>query len=306
MMDLEILIKIFISLTKISIIFIIIYKIILFNTDKDKLLLGSKVNKNIFRFKYITDLNNLIIKLSENKNNTNILFKFLNPLLIIIFSIIFSILIYFISNQIFKIKSTAFIISVFCFFLPYFLFKMLVHKKKHKILKIFPGYILDLKKYVKTDNNIVLAFKYTKVVSPLTEYIEKFNISIDRGLNIYDAFENLKVDINIKKISEIITIIQKCYLYGGDFEKLLDRYSKILMNKNIQKEKEKQNTYTSKLILTILVNINIYMLYSFIYKNEKYLKIMTTTIPGIIIININILSYILIIFLIFKINKMED
>ncbi|MNJ04009.1 hypothetical protein D3C73_1645790 [compost metagenome] len=58
--------------------------------------------------------------------------------------------------------------------------------------------------------------------------------------------------------------------------------------------------------MIILIIINIYLVVYFVILNEQYYNIMTKTLPGIIIMNINILSHIGILGFIFKLNKMEE
>jgi Flp pilus assembly protein TadB len=64
---------------------------------------------------------------------------------------------------------------------------------------------------------------------------EKFNYKIQRGVNVYEAFESLKKDINIKKIDGFITACQICYKNGGNFENILIQFSSTITKENIQK-----------------------------------------------------------------------
>lgn len=297
-------IYIFLEILKLGIIFLFVYSIYMFK-DKGYKIIKNKKMSYLDRLKYIKKLNIAIYDF-KNLNAKSSKYVFLNNLTILIFSTAFSIVSYVIFYKILKIKSSALIIAILNFFLPYYILRLVIYFARQKILKQFPEYILNLKKYVGVSNNILLAFKNAKATFPLSVYIERFNISIEKGINVYDAFERLKTDINIEKITKFITIIENCYLNGGNFEKLLDRYAKFLINRNIQKEKQKQNSYSAKLVICILILINIYIIYSFIYKNKEYFNIMTQTIPGIVIVNFNILSYIFMIYMIFKINNEEE
>jgi hypothetical protein len=95
-------------------------------------------------------------------------------------------------------------------------------------------------------------------------------------------------------------------LIGGNFSNLLDKYLYILINTKTQKEKQKEESLSSKIVLGVLIVINMYMLYSYIYQNNKNLEVMLNTLPGKLIININVVSYILIFYILLKINKMEE
>lgn len=247
--------------------------------------------KNIF-----INLNNYFTSLRVNNIKRSSYFT-------IIFSFIFSIIIYFISYKIFSIYSTSILISVFCFFIPYNFVKRLYYNKKGKILNMFPTYIITLKTYTQVTNDIIIAFKNAKVVEPLKTYIDRFNMYVEKGINVIEAFEILKKDIDISKISDFISSLQICYINGGDFSILLQRYANLLSKINLQREKEEQENFSSILVLSILVIINLILLFSFVFANYEYKVIITQTFVGKIILNINIVSYVFIYFMIKKISR---
>jgi len=195
------------------------------------------------------------------------------------------------------------LISIISFFIPYFLIEKLYKLQKEKIINNFPLYILTLKNYIYSTNNILIAFKKAVIPDYLFVYINKFNISIQKGISVVQAFENLKKDINIDIINDFLTVLLNCHINGGNVTNLLNKYSEQLTKINIRKEKEKQQNLTNIMILGILVIINIFLLLNFIYTNEKYKEIMTTTIIGKSIINFNVLSYLIIFLLHRNINK---
>ena len=297
-------IEIIVVVLKIIIIYIVIRS--LFKIQKQYVLnnkinrdfLEIKINKNNF-FKNIK-INILQLK-SVNKN-----IKFISPLFVIILSFLSSIIMFFLSYKIFNITSSAFIISVFSFFIPCLILRYFLNKQREKIIREFPTYAITLKNYTKVTNDILIAFKRAKVQGPIDIYVKKFNISIEKGMNIYECFERLKEDINIKKINEFLTASQNCYINGGDFNKLLEKYSNIVTKTNIQKEKEKEESFSSKLVLYILIFINIYLLFCFGFGNSEYKELLTNTFFGKVLINVNIISYILIYIFIIKLNKMEE
>ncbi|MEG1142052.1 MAG: hypothetical protein RSE41_06365 [Clostridia bacterium] len=181
----------------------------------------------------------------------------------------------------------------------------MIYSKKKLLLKIFPNYVISLKNYTETTNNILIAFKNARCEYPLDIYINKFNVSVDKGINIYDSFEELKNNINIKEISEFLTSIQFCYINGGNFTELLDEFSNIQMKVNLQKEKESENIFSSKVVLILLIVINVYILFGFIMSTEEYYSILTKTFIGEMILNVNVLSYIIIFYFYLKLNKLE-
>ncbi|MCX8075153.1 MAG: hypothetical protein N2749_06165 [Clostridia bacterium] len=235
------------------------------------------------------------------KDNKNI-----KLILILIVSIILSITVFSISYYILKIKSTSVILSIFFSIIPYLLTKYLIYLKRNNILRKFPIYIINLKNFTEVNNNIVTAIKNVDADESFKLYIDIFNISVEKGISVYDSFERLKNNINIKKIGEFISVLQFCYIYGGDYNRVLDKYSKILIHTINHKETERQQIFSSKAAILLLTAINIYIFYIFIFNNIDYYNIFTKTSVGVILLNINLISYILIFFILIKINKMEE
>ncbi|MEG0872543.1 MAG: hypothetical protein RSE00_01585 [Clostridia bacterium] len=240
----------------------------------------------------------------ENMNNKSN--KILTPFFIILLSFAFFVIAYVVSYKLFKLVSTSCIIAAFSFFLPHIILKSFVSFQKQKIIEIFPTYAIALKNYTKVSNDIIIAFKKVQTQKPLAIYIDRFNLSIEKGIKIYDCFERLKQDINIKKINEFIGAAQMCYINGGDFSKLLEKYAKILTKTNMQKAKEKEESFGSKLVLYILIGINIYLLFAFVLANFEYKQILMGSFLGKTILNINILSYMVIFIFIKKLSKMDE
>ena len=251
--------------------------------------------KKVTRIIEETDLNFKI----KNKN-------IISALTLFLISILFFLITFVITYKFLNLFISSIILSLFAFFLPYYIIKYFSYCRKVKILNIFPNYVVSLKNYTDVNNDIIEAFRRASVEEPLIPYINKFNISIQKGIKAYDAFETLKTNINIKRINQFITLLQFCYIYGGSFEELLDKFSKIQMKSNIQREKEKQKIFSSKLVLLLLILINIYILFGFILTNNEYYNILVNTFMGNVILNVNILSYIFIFYMYVKLNKMED
>lgn len=275
---------------------------------KNNIVNSSKIGYNRFRYKidnlsfinkiscYIYDIENLYSK----KN------KILTPIKILLISLLILIFTFVITYKYLCILSTSFILSAFSFFIPYILLKEVVKNNKNKILDVFPTYLISLKNYTKTDNDILNAFKRVDINVPLSTYINRFNVSIESGINVFDSFEKLKIDINISKINDFLTASQYCYLNGGKFSKILDKYSNILNKYNLQKEKEKEESLGPKVVLYVLILMNMYILFGFVLKNIEYRNIILGTLFGKIIININLFSYILIFFFTKKMNNLEE
>lgn len=261
--------------------------------------IGSKINNSSFIKKISFYINYL-----KNINISS--FHLLKPIIIIAISLIISFLSFILSYKFFCVFSSALIISIYTFFIPYIFLKYLYNRYRRKILDIFPTYIISLKNYTNISNDIIVAMRKVNIDKPLMLFIDRFNLLIQKGISVCDGFEKLKSDINIKKISEFITALQNCYINGGDFSKLLDRYSKIINNINAQREKESQDNFSSILVLIILIIINIFLIITFIYSNVTYKSIIINSFTGKVILNINILSYLLVFYFVKKLNKLEE
>ena len=115
----------------------------------------------------------------------------------------------------------------------------------------------------------------------------------------------MKSSINISKISEFFTAVEYCYINGGNFVNIIDKYLSSLVKLNMQKEKEEEKRLEIKLVILFLIAVNFYMLFGFIYANPTYKEIILNNLVGKIIVNINIISYV-IIFLIFRNTNKEE
>ena len=261
----------------------------------------NNINKYTKIKYYQNNINNIFDELDYEYRlfNYNI-FSFLTYLVI---CFILFIVAYLLSFNFLKLHTTSFLIACMFSIVPYIILKILIKNRKNKILELFPSYLVNLKTYTRVDNNIINAISKVSVSKPLKRYIEIFNISNKNGVSIFKSFEILKKNINIDKISNFLTLLQHCSISGGDVTKILDKYAKMQMRINLRDEKEKQSIFTSKLSLVILVIINIYILFGFILSNTDNYILITTTLVGQIILNINIISLSIIGYLYYKISE---
>jgi hypothetical protein len=168
-----------------------------------------KVSKKVFSFRYIKKLNSLV---SETKKIYEINIRFFSIHTMIFFSLIYAILVACISNAILKVPSAALFLSIFSFFIPSYIFKYAIYLKKQKILNSFPTYIINLKNYISVKNDIIMAFKNVIPDKSMSKYIDRFIVSIDNGIQVYDAFETLKKTIDIQIINELFNALYFCYI----------------------------------------------------------------------------------------------
>lgn len=247
-----------------------------------------------------------LILILEMQKVINKKVKLITPMILAILSIVMFLIAYLLVYGIFELKITALILSAFVGFIPFFTIKQTLDKQKNKILTNFPTYIVNLKNNVATTGDIISAINRTNVSEPLSIYVNKFNIAVQRGLNVYEAFERLKEDIGIKKIDGFIMACQICYKNGGDFIPILNKFSTIITKENIQKEKLKENSYSAIMTLGIMVTMNIYLIFAFVLKNKEYGDIVKNTFFGGVILNFTAITYIAIGYMILKIHRMEE
>jgi len=214
-------------------------------------------------------------------------------------------IIFLILKKMIKIESTALLISLIIFIVPIVIIRIRVDYRKNKILNILPAYIINLRNNIEIDNNIIKAIKKTEVEEPLIKCIKEFNLYVEKGINIYDSFERLKSLVNVKKFSDLVNIFQTCYLNGGNYTKVLNKYLYIITNETNKKEELKEKSRSVITTLIVLLFLNIYLLLFFVFTNETYKQIILKTSTGNIILNFSIIVYLIIATLIYKIYQME-
>lgn len=285
------------------------------NKSKEKKFAINIVKNNIIEYKNkgISFLNNInyikkyvysINEIKENKmiNKYN---SILNGTLMIALSIITFIIIYIIVFFFTGVYSLAFLSAFPALFLSNFIIKYILNNHKEKIIRALPGYIINLRNYVEIDNNIVAALDKVTCPNILSIYINRFNIAVKKGTNVILAFENMKKQINIKMVSEILTLLQSCYIYGGNYKTFLERYEKNINKIILEREKVSQELFSSNIVLAFMICINIYILITYIFLNNEYKTVMIGSFVGVVILNANILSFYLISYIIYKIKKLE-
>ena len=237
---------------------------------------------------------------------TNYNLKYLKMSTYVIFSSLFFVLLYIFFYNIFHSVIPTLLMSALISLIPYNVFTHMLKKRKQNILKIFPSFVLSLKNYTDVDNNIIYAFSMSEPNIVIRPYIEKFNISVESGIDVYTSFENLKEDIGIEEISQFIILLENCYLNGGSFSKVIAKYSNKQAKINIEKEKINENLLSSKIILIVLVGLSLILLFGFALNNSDYSEILLYTTGGRVVLSINIMTYFFMYLIYLKICKMEE
>lgn len=294
--------KLLFNILIVSNIFAIVFvaiKYILENSKYIKVQLKSNIETTKYANLLDDKLKYLNIYNGDKKN------KKITSITILGISFAVSILTYFLSSISIKIVSTSMILSLVSFFVPYIIINVIVNNKVQKIKSILPSYIVNLKNNLEVTNNIIKAMKITKVEEPLEYSINNFNYKVEKGINVYQCFDELKENINIEAFSSLIDTFKVCYSNGGNFISVLNKYIDIISKENMEKAKLKENSSATILTLIIMVCINVGLLFSVVLSNPEYTKIILGTFGGHIIINFEIVSYLVVIYFVYKVYKME-
>lgn len=270
----------------------------------------NKVLKKIKNAKAVRIIKNSYTQKIQELQTRGLLSEKLSKLTagkIISLSIISYVLIFTIMYKIvLGVVSTALIIALPMLVLPKIIINFVIDRDKQKIMQILPAYIINLKNYVEQDNNVIKAIKETICLEPLNKHIERFNLTVQKGININEAFKKLKNSVDIKFFSSFVTAIESCNANGGSFSKILEKFANIISKENINRERTKEKAYSSVIILCVMLIINIYLIFSFVFSNPEYSAIVKETMLGRIILDINAISYLVIGYIVSKIYRIGE
>lgn len=271
--------------------FILIWLVIIAMQGKSDMARKILENKRIS--KYVVSIKN------NKKRKKKVIFILFGTIAIyfIVFLIIFSKI---------KIIFASLMISLPVLLIPYIFFEVKKIKRNKEIVNQLQIYSLNIKNNIKSDNNIILAIKRTKVEGTLKEYITKFVKDIDSGVNIYEAFNKLDVAVGVPKFSELIQTIQICYKSGGQFSNILEIYSSQLSEELLKKEKEKEKALSTVITLTVMIILNIFMLVVYIPQNVESIIAFSGNLLGRVLIDINAITTLLCLYFLYRIYKMEE
>lgn len=266
----------------------------------------NSIISNVRGTKNIVNMYNCKLEEIQKKRLIKFKLNIVTAKTIIIGSVIVYIIMILIIYSIIQVKSTAIISALPIFALPYVIMQILIDREKKNIMEALPSYIVNLKNYVEQDNNIIKAIKNTNTNEPLKKYLDDFIIAVDRGINISSSFKMLKENVDIKKFSSFVTAIESCNVNGGKFSKTLDKYVDMISKENINRERTKEKAYSSVVILGVMIVINIYLVFSFVFAIPEYSQIIKETVIGRILLDFNAISIMMIGYIISRIYRMGE
>jgi len=162
---------------------------------------------------------------------------FIDSRILIILCLISADVFFLIFKGLFGVISVGFITSLPGFFAPIMLLGIMAQRREEEVEKVLGDYLLQLKNSTRIHNDIIEAFRNVqdKCMEPLKTFTRQFIAEVSSGLSVEAALGNFRDKIDLKKFKLFLTNIQYCYIYGGDFTKLLDKTQRIIAE--IQKEK---------------------------------------------------------------------
>lgn len=229
----------------------------------------------------------------------------LNPIVVLAVMLLLFLISFLLFNSYLKVTTVAIILSLPFFLSPILIIKILLNKEKSNIIKQLPMYVVNIKNHISDDNNIIGAIQRTSVEEPLRKYVDVFKTNIARGINVIEAFDILKEDVNVNSFTAFVNSCEVCYLNGGNFNKVLEHYINMITKENVHKESAKEKAHADILTLIIMIVLNVLVTVMFVFTNQEYAEIMRETFFGRLILNFNAVSYILIAYLISRIYKEE-
>ena len=229
----------------------------------------------------------------------------INPIMIVIISVIIFFISYVMSEKVFQIKMLSVIISIPTVCLPFFILSTIANYNEQKIEKLLLNFLLQLKNYTKINNDIVYAFQEVRVLEPLQSYVDKFLLEVKSGIKLEIAIEHLKEKIQIKNFRTLLNHIQHCFLYGGNFSELIEKSYQNIGELQKEKAKRMQETRSARLVLIVLIILDLFVYFTFVNNNYENYKIMQDSIIGKAILYWNFISIWLLTILSYNVKKLD-
>jgi Flp pilus assembly protein TadB len=213
-------------------------------------------------------------------------------IVIFIFGVIVSIILFGILKLIFKINSVAVILAIPFVFSGFLVVQYLADKKQDKLEEVMNDFFIQFRGEIKVNNDIISAFRKIQntCLPPFNEYIGKMMVEIKAGEIPEESLKRFADKVDINKFHLYINNLKYCNTYGGNVEALTIETQKMIDELLKQKKKRKKETNSICTALYMLIAIDLLIYFSFIINNPMYLKLMTNSGLGNSIININFIS----------------
>lgn len=228
-------------------------------------------------------------------------------ILILIFGIVLSIIVFGIFKVVFKINSVALILACPFAFSGVLIIQYLADKKQEKLEEVMNDFFIQFRGEIKVNSDIMSAFKKIQntCLPPFNEYINKMMIEIKAGEIPEEALNRFADKVDINKFHLYINNLKYCNTYGGNVEVLTIETQKMIEELLKQKKKRKKETNSICTALYMLVGLDLLIYFCFILNNISYLKLMTNSGVGNAIININFISIWIVMLLSYFVKKLD-
>jgi len=184
-----------------------------------------------------------------------------NPITLMIYAVICFIIAFYFTYSILGIFLLSIIASIPALFIPTLILSMIREHNSKKIEKTILDLLLQLKNFTKINNDIVYAFNQVKTINPLQRHINTFVVELNSGIKFEKAVENIKEKFDYKAIKTVFSNIEYCYLYGGDFTKLMDKSYKMISKIQTEKASRIQETKSARIVLRHINNTGFIYIY---------------------------------------------
>lgn len=278
------------------IIFTTIYYIISSRSVK------TKITNFVTSSKYYSNISNNIFELQKRDILKT---SYITNDKILIISIVCFIFIFILIFYLFNSVGMSLIFALLVALIPNMLLGYAIKKEKSKIIYSTVTFLINLRNHISKNNNIVLAIRKTNVEGPLDKYIKNFLSRIDMGMNIYEALVILKQELDINIWNDVISSLQACYKNGGDFNVVLTAQINSISKSLAMKEKEKEEAYGSVITLVVMMIMSMFLLVKYACVDNNSASIITTTVAGKMILTYTAISYVISLYFISKIYKVE-
>lgn len=259
-------------------------------------------NKKIKLKNKFNIIRNINIELDKAGIRRNIL---INPITIILFSIITFGFLYIFSFQFFKTISLSIIVSLPSLLVFKTVINYIAEYKIQRIEKAFPDFLLQLKNYTKISNDIIFAFGQIETIEPLQTYVNTFLVEVNSGIKFEKAIENFREKIKIETIKSFLTNVENCYLYGGNFTELIGKSYQLIVEIQNEKNNRIEETKSARLVLFILIFLDFFIYVTNIKNNHENYLIMQKSVIGNMILYWNFLSIWWLLFLANRVKKLD-
>ena len=228
-------------------------------------------------------------------------------IIILTIGILAAIILFSVFKIIFKINSVAIILAFPFIFSGFIVVQYLADKKQEKLEEVMNDFFIQFRGEIKVNNDIISAFNKIQntCLPPFNEYINKMMVEINAGEIPEEALKRFADKVDINKFHLYINNLKYCNTYGGNVEALTIETQKMIEELLKQKKKRKKETNSVCTALYMLIGIDLLIYFTFIINNTMYLKLMTNSIIGNAIINLNFISIWIVMGLALYVKKLD-